>query len=315
MNKAKYCIMVCCLLCFANAFAYNTGFGDQLSALRQAVEDLSTADKDNFTKLGKIIGKHTREIAETARQNTKAKELLINEIMALGKKYDIVDPNSAPKIPKGDSLYYPMLADILLEVDGDSFLTYSRYASKSKYMNYIFKDICFDKIVKMRISIYIKSPNNLKGFDLVMIEICSNFLDPSNGTRSRYKLMELRKKFVLHLLGYEISDKLKLPAADKSLGMKLAKEVIQDDNLSFMGGTEWFMEQAAKHDPDIHQQYLNELRKVVDDENLFAKIRLRYAKKLLELNEKLVKELEKKAECEDKSEGRHIFKSGDAKTN
>ncbi len=313
MNKATCCVVVFCLLCFANVPANSSDFGDQLSVFRQAVADYSTADKDNTRQLNDIVAKQTVQISATLRKDTQAKELLLNEITCLAKKYDVVDPSSTPNIPSRDGMYYALLVDLLLEVDGDRFLTYSRGASKSKYMNYRFKEICFNRTLKMRLSTYVRSRKTLNDFDLVMIEICSNFLDPSNGTRSRYGLMSLRRQFVLHLLGYEIGGTLKLPAADKALGIKLAKEVIQDDNLSFIGGKGWFMEQAAKHDPDIHKQYLCELRKIAHNERLRATTRLKYARKLLELNEKLVKELEKKAGDEDKSRGQNIIKKGKAK--
>ena len=301
MNKVKCYITVFCFLCFANVFANSTDFKDELSAFRQAVEDYATARKDNRKQLNENAAKYMMKITETARKDSQARTLLINEIADLGNKY-MADSNSTPKIPMKDKVYYDLLVGILRNVDGERFLSYARDVSKSKYINYRFKEKCFDEVIGMRIATYIKAPESLKDFDLVMIEICSNFLDPSNGTKSCYGLMGLRRRFVSHLLGYEIEiGKLSLPAADRTLGMKLAKEVIQREDYPFIAGKDWFMEQSAKYDPDIHQQYLDELRKYADDEHTPNKSRLRYAKKLLELNKELVEQLEQKAKDEERS--------------
>jgi len=314
MFKVRGIIVIACFLGFAGAGAFGESkdFKSQLVAFRQAVEDYSAGEskKDNRQLLD-IAANYQAIIVATVHVDDNAKAILINELNDIVQKDYDQNPGFVTKISRVDCMYYSLLLGILREADDRQLLTYVRDASKSNFMRYDLKKSCFDQVIRLRISTYIKSPEKLNKFDKEFVEILDGFIDPASGITIGNR-RRLKRQFVMHLLGFELptSKKMKFPAANKAHGIKLAKGVVEDTSISFQTKY-WFMEQIAMYDPDIHDKFLEELRKNVAVKNFPAKLRLKFARKLAELgeaDEDMIKHLEQ--EVREKQKGREDEKAG-----
>lgn len=310
MNKVKYCIVICSFLGFANVFGSTSDFSGKLLEFRNTIGDFVVAKTDQMQLLNKIV-KQKQEITAIVSSSKQAKATLIGDMGSFGKKNYDGDSGSNPAISR-DYTYHQSLMEILCQIDRDRFLAYAREVSKSKDIHVYIKESCLSQVNSMRISTHIKSPKGLKDLDPKIIEIYRNFLNPSNGIKANYKIMRMKRQFVSYLMGRElIEGKLILPAADKALGLKLAKEVANDDRRNFFE-KKWFMKQAAKYDSDILGKYLAEMKEYVYNENMTPQVRLKLAEELRKyekVDDKLIEQLKNKVKI---GEG-NIIKKGKGK--
>jgi hypothetical protein len=244
------------------------------------------------------------QITERMRTDTDFRHRVITEIRSYAReRYPTPDATRRPPSEHqiDDFVYMTRLLDLSSRASLDVFVGLSTSILADPDVSGPCKGWLFKRVLSQRFVIRVLDPEGLDAYDKKVVDLGMKYLDKSDGLRLRFGERSLFLEFTRHLIGYE-QPGISLPPMDHEEGLEIARRYMADDRFHFFE-REWYMAQVARFDPAIRAEYVQRLKKYVNDANTPGRMRLKYGEKLTSLGaltkqqlEELRQAIEKKSE-------------------
>ena len=267
----KKCIILLFALIVSVACAEDTDISNSFAELRETVTKISSENKELIRKKLNI----EKHIVSDIKKNEQLKDRLIDEIEELL----LTDSRNE------HYQYCHSLFGILFDVDVDSFIDLTRRFYSSEDVSRYYKNTLFEQTFIMhRQALLITKPEALSSYDKKLLELGKDIFEIENGAVEERRYYDGNfKKFTSILIAeekkYPLND---LPPVNRKLGIKLARQAVQDENLKF-SQKEWHHRQLARFDESEKEKYLASLKDYIernDDYYLYGRGQVEYVERL-----------------------------------